>query len=204
MCFNEQSKLRPVIMNINSDEPSFYAYSILVNKYSDNCIILVIHMLNTAWKVSKYRVFYSAPYFPVFGHNRNVSRHETSEFRLDPSICNDNQHWNNDKCKCECKELIDKARCDKGFFWNPSNCKCECDKSFDVGEYLNYANCKCRKWLIDELVEECNEDVNEKEIIYKTIIMENVCNSCTIYIILFVIALFIIIDISSAFIFFHW
>ena len=100
--------------------------------------------------------------------------------------------------------MIDKARCDKGFFWNPSNCKCECDKSFDVGEYLNYANCKCRKWLIDELVEECNEDINEKEIIYKTIIMENVWNSCTIYIILFVIALFIITDISSAFIFFHW
>ena len=34
--------------------------------------------------------------------------------------------------------------------------------------------------------------------------MENVWNSCTIYIILFVIALFIITDISSAFIFFHW
>ena len=30
-------------------------------------------------------------------------------------------------------------------FWNSSNCDCECDKSCDVGEYLDYENCKCRK-----------------------------------------------------------
>ena len=33
---------------------------------------------------------------------------------------------------------------------------------------------------------------------------ENVCNSCVIYIVLFVIAFLIIIGISSAFIYFHW
>ena len=32
----------------------------------------------------------------------------------------------------------------------------------------------------------------------------NVCGSCTIYIVLFVIAFLIIIVISSAFIYFHW
>ena len=35
--------------------------------------------------------------------------------------------------------------CDKGFIWNPRNCDCECDKSCDIGEYLDYKNCKCRK-----------------------------------------------------------
>ena len=30
----------------------------------------------------------------------------------------------------------------------------------DVGEYLDYASCKCRKRLIDKLVEECNGDIN--------------------------------------------
>ena len=34
---------------------------------------------------------------------------------------------------------------DKGFIWNPSNCQCECDKSCDIGEYLDYKNCRCRK-----------------------------------------------------------
>ena len=44
---------------------------------------------------------------------------------------------------------------------NPSNCKCECDKSCDIGEYLDYENCKCRKRLIDKLVDECTETVEE-------------------------------------------
>ena len=29
--------------------------------------------------------------------------------RLDASLCNNKQCWNNDKCSCECKELIDKG-----------------------------------------------------------------------------------------------
>ena len=48
---------------------------------------------------------------------------------LNEIICNDKQRWNKDKCRCECKELIDKGVCDKGFIWNPSNCECECNKS---------------------------------------------------------------------------
>ena len=63
--------------------------------------------------------------------------------------------------------MIYKGICDTGFIWNPSNCECECDKSSDVGEYLHYGNCKCRKELIDQLVEECIENINEKELIYK-------------------------------------
>ena len=27
-------------------------------------------------------------------------------------------------------------------------CECECDKSCDIGEYLYYKNCKCRKKLL--------------------------------------------------------
>ena len=41
---------------------------------------------------------------------------------------------NKDKCRCECKESIDKEICDKGFAWNPSNCECECDKNCDFSE----------------------------------------------------------------------
>ena len=60
------------------------------------------------------------------------------------NICDNKQRWNNDKCWCECKELIDKGVRHKGFIWNPSICECECDKTYDVGEYLYYDNCKCR------------------------------------------------------------
>ena len=49
----------------------------------------------------------------------------------------------------------------EGFIWNPSNFECECDKSFDVGEYLDYENCKYRKKLVDKLIEECTETDDE-------------------------------------------
>ena len=48
--------------------------------------------------------------------------------RLDANVCN-KQRWNGDKCRCECKELIDKGVCNRGYSWNASNCECECDKS---------------------------------------------------------------------------
>ena len=50
-----------------------------------------------------------------------------------------------------------------GFVYNSSNCDCECDKSCDVGEYLDYKICRCRKKLIDKLVEECSEDIDGRE-----------------------------------------
>ena len=34
---NQECKIRPEIININSNEPSFYPYSILVNKCSGSC-----------------------------------------------------------------------------------------------------------------------------------------------------------------------
>ena len=34
---NRECKVRPALMNVNSDEPLFYPYSILVNKYSGMC-----------------------------------------------------------------------------------------------------------------------------------------------------------------------
>ena len=69
----------------------------------------------------------------------------TCECKFGANVCNNKQRWNKDKCRCECKELIDKGVCDKGFIWNPSNCECECDKACNIGEYLDYENCKCRK-----------------------------------------------------------
>ena len=75
---------------------------------------------------------------------RHIKWHETCKCicRLDAIVCNNKQRWNNDKCRCESKGLIDKGVCDKGYAWNPSSCECECDKSCDVGEYLDCESCK--------------------------------------------------------------
>ena len=94
---------------------------------------------------------------------RFIDWHETCKYqrKFGTNICNNKQRWNKNKCRCECKELIDKGMCNKGFIWNPSNCECECDKACDVGEYLDYENCKCRKKLVDKLVDECTETVEQ-------------------------------------------
>ena len=42
--------------------------------------------------------------------------------KLDVSVCNNKLRWNEDKCRCECKELIGKGACHEEFNWNPSNC----------------------------------------------------------------------------------
>ena len=136
---------------------------------------------------------------------RHIKWHKTCKYkcRLDASICNNKQRWNDDKCRCECKELIDKGMCDKGFIWNPSNFECECDKSCDIGEYLAYKNCKCKKRIIDKLVEECNKNTGGNEILYnETLDIISLCDnktctdSCIVYIVLF--SVFLTISIFKA------
>ena len=93
--------------------------------------------------------------------------------------------------------------CDKGFIWNPSNCECECDKSCNIGEYLDYKNCKCRKKINDKLTEECIENINANEMLYNEtldVILSSdnneTSNSCIVYIVLFFV--FLIINIYMA------
>ena len=132
---------------------------------------------------------------------RHLEWHETfkCKYRLNASIFNSKQRWNNDKCRSNCKELIDKGICDKGFIWDPSNCECECDKFCDIGEYLDYENCKCRKKLVDRLVDECAENIDEVKIAVK-----NECSSCMLYMVLFSILFTINVGIGTYFIYFHW
>ena len=112
--------------------------------------------------------------------------------------------------------MIDKGICDKGFNWNPSNCECQCEKSCHVREYLDYKSCKCRKMLVDKLVQKCIENIDEKELhstelhsnkmIHNSTLdnYEKICSSCTVYIVLFVTFFIISITISSVFIYFNW
>ena len=123
------------------------------------------------------------------------------------NVSNSKQRWNKYKCRCECKELIDKGVCDKGFIWNPSNCECECDKACDVGEYLDYENCSGRKNLGAPLIGECTETVEEVKLAEMTL-PENEnnykCNSCTVYIVLMMLVFTISTGISAYFVYYNW
>ena len=144
---------------------------------------------------------------------KNIKWHETCkcQCRLDAIIHNNKQGWNKNKCRCKCKELIDKGVCDKGSIWNTSNCECECYKSSDFSEYLDYRNYKCKKKLVDKLVErssaeECTENVDEVKITRMASLGhedECVC-SYTICVVLAVIVLTFSIGIGTYFVYFRW
>ena len=134
-------KARPQVVNVNSNNPIFYLFSIKTNKCSGNCnnindpyarICLPDIIKNLNVKVFNL--------MSRTNETRFIEWHETCKCkcRLDAIVCNNKQRWNKDKCRCECKELIDKGMCDKEYIWNPSNCECEYDKSCDIGEYLDY------------------------------------------------------------------
>ena len=132
---------------------------------------------------------------------KHIKWHKTGKrkCRLDASVCNNKQRWNNDKCRSECKELIDKGVCGKRYAWNPSNCECECDISCDVGGYLDYESCKCRKKLMDKLAEEYNKNIDEAR--FTEIALFKHRNRCacsyTVFIVLSAIALTVSIGIDA-------
>ena len=169
---NQECKVRPQIVNVNNDESVFYPFSIKTSKcsgsgnnindpYAKMCVLDVVKNLN----VKEFNLISRT------NETRHIERHETCNYkcRLDVSVCNNEQRWNDNKCWCESKELVVQGVCDKGFICNPSNCECECDKLYDVGEYLDYENCKCRKKLVDKLIErssseECIENTDKLKI----------------------------------------
>ena len=137
---NQECELRPQIVNVNGAGPVFFPYSVETSKCSGSCnnINNLLGKLCVPDVVKNLNVKLLNL---VSGTNetRGIEWHKTSKCkcRFNSSVCHNNQRWDDDKCRCECKELIDKGVSDKGFIWNPSNSVCECYKSCDFSEYLD-------------------------------------------------------------------
>ena len=127
---NQARKVRPEIINVNSDEPVFYPSSITTSKCSGSC-----NNINDPFAKMCVPDIVKNLNVKVFNlmSGTNETRHlkwnETCKCkcRLDASVCNNKQRRNDDKCRCGCKELTHKGVYDKGYIWNPNNCECECD-----------------------------------------------------------------------------
>ena len=137
---------------------------------------------------------------------RQIKWHETCKCicRFDKIICNSKQRKNEDKCRCECKELIDKGVYDEGYIWNPSNCECECDKFCSVGEYLDYSDCRCRKKLVEPIIDDCTENIEEVRIVNITVENKNSyykLGSCKVLIVIMIVVFTIFTGITIRFIY---
>ena len=161
---NQKCMSRPKIFETNPDEPVFYPLSIKVNKCSGYCnnindpiAKLCVPDVVKNMDIKVFNLLAS------INETRKIVWYETFKCvcRLTSAVCNDRQEWNENKCKCECKEdLISKLKCDKGYMWNPSTCSCERDKHCATSQYLDYKNCVCRKQIIDDLIEQCTSIVD--------------------------------------------
>ena len=175
---NQGYKTRSQVNNANGDEPVFFPFSIETSKYSGSCNN--INYLYTKTCVPDVVKKLNVKVFNLISRTnetRFIAWHETCKCvcKFEEHVFNNKQCWNKNKCRCGCKKLIDKGVCDKRFIWNPSNCECEFDKACDIGEYVDYENFKCRKTLVDKLVDECTETVEEVKLA-KITLAEN-CNN---------------------------
>ena len=98
------------MININSNEPSFYPYSVKISKcsgscnnindpYAKLCVPDVIKNINVEVFTLMSRT----------NETRHIEWHETckSKCRLDAFVFNNKQRWNEGNCRCEYKEVID-------------------------------------------------------------------------------------------------
>ena len=116
---NQECRAMPEIVNVSSNNPIFYSFSIKANKCSGNCnnisdlyarICIPDTVKNLNVKVIDL--------ISLTNETRHIKWHKICKCicRLDKIICNSKQRRNKDKCRCECKELIDKVYAIKDIF----------------------------------------------------------------------------------------
>ena len=120
---NQKCMPRPKILDVNEGigEALFYPYNVKVNNpMTKLCVPNVIKRVN----MQVYN------FFMRLNETRNVLWHESCKClcKLNSSVCNNKQIWNDDTCRCDCNEdFTDIISCAKGYTWNPSTCECQCD-----------------------------------------------------------------------------
>ena len=184
---NQKCMPRHKILDVNEGvgEALFYPYNVQVNKCSGSC--------NT----------FDNP--TMLNETRNVLWHESCKCvcKLNSSVCNNKQIWNDDTCRCDCNEdFASIISCAKGYTWNPSICECQCDKWCKPGQYLDHKNCVCKNKLIGRLIEECTSVINETMINNKDSGNNNTLRN--VFIGLFSVAVLIGIVCFCVFAYFKW
>ena len=77
---------------------------------------------------------------------------------------------------------------------------------------MDYENCKCRKKLVDKLIDECTKTIEEVKLAKITSMElhsaenknENKYSSCTVYIVLMIVVFTIFTGITIYFVYYNW
>ena len=103
---NQECKVIPNVINLNSDELSFYPYSVKISKCRGSCYYINDPYAEMCISDAVKNINLKA--FNLMSRTngiRCIKQDETCKCkcRLDASVCNNEQRWNEDKCRCECK-----------------------------------------------------------------------------------------------------
>ena len=99
---NQACKVRPEIINLNSNEPVLYPFSIKISKCRDSC-----NNINDPYAKICVPDAVEDLNVKVFNlmsrtnETRHIKWHETCRCKciLDAGVCSNKQHWNDDKCR---------------------------------------------------------------------------------------------------------
>ena len=145
---NQKCMPRPKILDV-----IFNPYNVLVNKCSGSCDTVNNPMTKLCVPNVIKRVNMQVYNFLMrLNETRNVLLHESCKCicKLNSSVCNNKQIWNDDTCKCDCNEdFAGVMNCTKGFTWNPGTCEFQCDKCCKLEQYLDHKNCICKNKLVE-------------------------------------------------------
>ena len=109
---NQECKVRPAMININSNEPLFDPHSILVNKCSGSCNNIKDPYAKLC--VPNVVIDMNIEVFNLMSRTnetRHTSLHEPCgcKCRLHASVCNNKQCWNSDRFRCDAKNWLTKV-----------------------------------------------------------------------------------------------
>ena len=103
---NQEYMPRPKILDISEgvDEALFHPYNVLVNKYSGSCDTINNPMAKLCVSGIVKRVNMQVYNFLMWlNETRSVLWRESCkcECKLNSSVCNNNQIWNSNTCRCD-------------------------------------------------------------------------------------------------------
>ena len=140
---NHPRQARKTLVNINSEGTLFYSFTVSVNKsggsyntIDDPCARVCVLNKTKNMDVKTFNLVSGVNEIKFLVQYKSRG----SKCRLNESVCNSEQKWNHNECRCECKELDDWDFCKNDYMWNPSRRNCECNKACKSDEYLDIKN----------------------------------------------------------------
>ena len=116
---NQKCKTRPQVVNVYGDEPVRFPSSTKTSKCSSSCNNINYPYANICVPdIVKNLNVKVVDLMPRTNETRYVEYHETCkcECKFGENVCNNKRRWNKNKCRYECKELIDKKYVIKDLF----------------------------------------------------------------------------------------